>query len=250
MDKNCSFSAQILKTPIYRGMIIVYNCWGRCVPVRLTHSTKSLIVSTFKDIAEHCTLSKISVLDTIKAAAIAKNTFYYHFYDKYDLITYIFRQEFSEYVTGAFPPEKLICATGIQGEKYNDFAFYVNMRSPEDDLNLYAFWELLGSYIKANWKYYKNVLYTDSHRYLSNYLLNIYNLQMVEDIIYELHGRAMPRPHINYLAAYFNNSCTGMLLKGFETLGINNTHTTSSGEWNMTHRLLKYEIASYFAERE
>ena len=62
--------------------------------------TKHAIVATFWQLLEEKTYNKITVQDIVDRCHVNRNTFYYHFADIYDLLDYMFRNEY-EYVIGS-----------------------------------------------------------------------------------------------------------------------------------------------------
>lgn len=55
--------------------------------------TKRAIADTMKTLMASAPLAKISVGDIAKACGITRNSFYYHFQDKFDLVNWIFYTE-------------------------------------------------------------------------------------------------------------------------------------------------------------
>jgi probable dihydroxyacetone kinase regulator len=68
----------------------------RCGIVSKPELTKQLIANTFKELAEHMPLDKISVQHIVDACKLNRKTFYYHFQDKQALICWIFDSEFTK----------------------------------------------------------------------------------------------------------------------------------------------------------
>lgn len=65
--------------------------------------TKQILAESMKDLMKRMPLEKISVSDIVEHAEVGRNTFYYYFQDKYDLVNWIFQSEsarfFAEHVT-------------------------------------------------------------------------------------------------------------------------------------------------------
>ncbi len=55
--------------------------------------TKSLIVSSFKQLMSNKSFDKISISDITSNCYLNRQTFYYHFQDKYELMNYIYYHE-------------------------------------------------------------------------------------------------------------------------------------------------------------
>ncbi len=58
-----------------------------------TSRTKLVLAESMKQLLKKLPLEKISVSDIVEQADIGRNTFYYHFQDKYDLVIWIFQTE-------------------------------------------------------------------------------------------------------------------------------------------------------------
>ena len=62
----------------------------------LVSGTKWLFAKTLRDMLRENTLRQIKVIDLCKACGTDRQTFYYHFRDKYDLVAWIYEQTFQE----------------------------------------------------------------------------------------------------------------------------------------------------------
>ncbi len=60
--------------------------------------TQKKIAKSFKDLMETQSLQQISVRQIMDHASIRRQTFYDYFLDKYELTTWIYKQEFKEYI--------------------------------------------------------------------------------------------------------------------------------------------------------
>ena len=56
--------------------------------------TKSALASALKELMETTPFAKITVSDICAKCNMNRKSFYYHFRDKYDLVSWIFRYEF------------------------------------------------------------------------------------------------------------------------------------------------------------
>lgn len=57
--------------------------------------TKQALANAFKELIEHRSFSKISIIDICDKCNISRKSFYYHFKDKYDLVNWIYHTEFT-----------------------------------------------------------------------------------------------------------------------------------------------------------
>lgn len=66
----------------------------------MSEITKKALVSSLIALCDEKKLNKITVQDIVNKCGVNRNTFYYHFADIYDLLDYMFRNEY-EYVIGS-----------------------------------------------------------------------------------------------------------------------------------------------------
>lgn len=89
--------------------------------------TKQLLADSLKELMRKMPLEKISVSDIVEYAGIGRNTFYYHFQDKYDLVNWIFQTEstrfFAEHITSENWASSLEC---IEDYLQQNREFYCN----------------------------------------------------------------------------------------------------------------------------
>lgn len=72
-----------------------------------TSITKEALASALRTLLINQPLSKISIKDITDYCSISRNTFYYHFKDKYELVNWIFFTDMSEQVESFADPDKL-----------------------------------------------------------------------------------------------------------------------------------------------
>ena len=66
----------------------------------MSEITKKALVSSLIALCDEKKLNKITVQDIVNKCGVNRNTFCYHFADIYDLLDYMFRNEY-EYVIGS-----------------------------------------------------------------------------------------------------------------------------------------------------
>ncbi len=89
--------------------------------------TKRAIANSLKELARVKPFDKISVGDISKQCSINRQTFYYHFQDKYDLITWIYYEDyFKPYMEGISFDNWDVCIRNILTAVKEDRAFSVN----------------------------------------------------------------------------------------------------------------------------
>ena len=65
--------------------------WGRLLSDSII--TKRAIAQGFKELMRHKSFDKITITDITKSCGLNRQTFYYHFQDKYELINWIYYNE-------------------------------------------------------------------------------------------------------------------------------------------------------------
>ena len=60
--------------------------------------TKHLLAQSLQELLATMPLEKISVNDIVEQAGVGRNTFYYHFEDKYDLVNWYFQSGVTEFL--------------------------------------------------------------------------------------------------------------------------------------------------------
>lgn len=145
-------------------------------------NTKEAIAQSFKKLMEKKSFDKITISDISSEAKINRQTFYYHFQDKYELLNTIFYNDVIVKLVDGFSiddwPEK--------------FLFMLNT-------------------LKKDSKFYKNALHTSYGGEFRSYLLNI-----TQELIYNLIGTLVEEKLIEdkdraYISKFFAYGITGTI---------------------------------------
>ncbi|MEG1869615.1 MAG: dihydroxyacetone kinase transcriptional activator DhaS, partial [Oscillospiraceae bacterium] len=135
--------------------------------------TKRVLAQSLKDLMQKTPLSKISVGDIAARSGVNRNTFYYHFKDKYDLVNWIYYTETLE-----------------QMSNFSDRDHW-----EEGLCNLCL-------YMQENKKFYINALSVMGQNSFSEYLVNFYNNLMIS-CIEELPIEPPPDPeNVRFVARF------------------------------------------------
>lgn len=167
---------------------------------------KNHIATTFRDLLETSPYGSITVQNIADKADISRKTFYYHFFNKADLITYIFRSGLAAELKQAFDKDDLICDTGVEEDKYKAFPFLT--RDPIGKHDKAEYFRVFSHYIGKNDAYYRKLFYCEDWSYLENYLLEIYRPQLTKTIVsfFAEYGVEAPADDVDYLASYYSHS--------------------------------------------
>ena len=150
--------------------------------------TKLMIARGLKELMEHTPFSSLSVSDIARKCGISRNTFYYHFKDKYDIIHWIFHTEITP----------IIC----------DSSATANWSHGLSDLC---------SYLRVNKKFYLNVLQVQGQNSFSECLMDFYQT-FVQNILLHANGDLiLSRQEIRLISRFYAHGLTGAILDWAKT---------------------------------
>lgn len=162
--------------------------------------TKDALGKALKALLEKKPLSKISVKDITEYCNISRNTFYYHFKDKYELINWIFYTDMLENVNSFNDPSKLtnsfvnVCKCLYANRKFYLACFqYIGQNSLYEYLNEF-YYEL--------WRINIDVQYTESGFKLTETELHLMAKMKAHSLVGIISDWVKDGMHDNYMS-YF-----------------------------------------------
>ena len=146
--------------------------------------TRQMLALALKELMKTSPLEKISVGDITRQAGVGRNTFYYHFKDKYDLVNWIFETESAKL-----------------------------METPADDWG--CFLGQLDSYIRQNFSFYKNALEYSGQNSLQDYIFDVLEKRLTQRIgqMNEEMSLRMRQDEVNFTAGFFASALQGLLVR-------------------------------------
>lgn len=119
--------------------------------------TKKLLVKAIMELAETMPVSKIKITDICEKAELNRQSFYYHFRDKYDLIAWAFLQEFQFAAENSkvLNSEEMMCAVLKRIEQHKKFYKNAYEDTNQNNLSDYEVKMYLDMEFDALRKYYK-----------------------------------------------------------------------------------------------
>lgn len=150
--------------------------------------TKDVISQSFKNLMEKKSFDKITISDISDEAKINRQTFYYHFHDKYELLNTIFYND--------------VIVELIDGFSIDNWAE--------------KFLTMLNT-LKKDSKFYKNALHTSYGGEFRAYLLNL-----TQKLLYNLIGTLTGENSVDdldrvYVAKFFAYGITGTIIDWITT---------------------------------
>ena len=92
-----------------------------------TNKTKELLAQSLTELMVTTSLEKISVNDIVEHAGVGRNTFYYHFEDKFDLVNWYFQSGATQFlVTRGHYASWSTLLTDLEEYLLQNKTFYVN----------------------------------------------------------------------------------------------------------------------------
>lgn len=128
----------------------------------MNNRTKQMIAEKFQQMAQYRAIKDIQVKELCQECGIERTTFYYHFYDKYELISWIFEQIYFEEARQAhvINSEEMIAKIACRLHQKKDF--FANALQDDSQNNLRQY--MLDFYIQSEeltLKQYLNVKQLD-----------------------------------------------------------------------------------------
>ena len=143
--------------------------------------TRRAIAAGLKELMETRSFESLSVGDIARQCGVSRNTFYYHFRDKYDLISWVFHTEITPIVGD--PTERGDWAQGLLA---------------------------LCSYMQANKKFYLNVLQFHGQNSFSDCLMEFYQERIARVICGQTTDEASASARL--IARFYAHALVGVLL--------------------------------------
>ena len=166
--------------------------------------TKKYIAETFIEMVATTAYGDVTVQGIVERCKINRKTFYYHFFNKADLATYVFRLELALALNNKLPKDWLLKDSGVEDDKYRELPFYY-IGDPETRCS--EFLRVFSTCIKSNGEFYRKLFNSPDWGYFYSYVFEIYRPQLERDLLY-LFAKNDITPleeELDYLAAYFTN---------------------------------------------
>ncbi len=148
--------------------------------------TKQILAASLKDLMQTMPLEKISVSDIAEHADIGRNTFYYHFQDKFDLVNWIFQTESTRFFTEQATTENWSSA----------------LESIED-------------YLKENKDFYCNALAYNGQNSLQSFLFDTVSDLVVQQVrsMEAPEYRSLNKEELRFIGDFVASALVGMVVR-------------------------------------
>ena len=150
--------------------------------------TKKALSAGLKEVMKHKGFDKITVADITNQCGLNRQTFYYHFQDKYDLINWIYYNE-----------AIIILSNNLTFDTWSDRLL-----------------EML-SVMKNESYFYENALKSSGSAEFEKYFLS-YSNELFKNIIEKLdENKTVSEDDANFIAQFFSFGCVGIIVSWAKT---------------------------------
>lgn len=193
--------------------------------------TKEAIANGLKDLLMVRTLAKISVKDITDYCNISRNTFYYHFQDKYELINWIFYTDMLKNVNSFDDPRKVVDSfVNVCKCLYTNRKFYLACFQYVGQNSLYEY--LYDFYYKL-WEINIDICYSEAGVKLTEEESRLMASMKTHSLIGIISDWIRDGMHDDYLS-YFEKVSTVLKIEdGFAVLANNRFEGNESEEYDM-----------------
>lgn len=143
--------------------------------------TKKAIAQGFKEIMKEKSFDKITILDITKKCGLNRQTFYYHFQDKYELVDWIY---FNEAIA--------VVASDMRADNWDQKVMDLLIKMKSDDF------------------FYINTLRTPLESGFQEYLFNI-TKELFCTIVTKIHGK-LNLESIDFIASFYAFGISGTVI--------------------------------------
>ncbi len=146
------------------------------------YDSKLCVAEAFASLVQTMPLERVTVGMVAERIGKHRKTFYYHFSDRGEVITWLFRYDLAQGLKALFDDGLLVCEPAGEGA-YPTLPFYV--RNMQSDGRLYnaPFFDELSRTLERRRAYYRAVLSVRGPGSLEEYLYRLYRPQIKQDIM-------------------------------------------------------------------
>lgn len=161
--------------------------------------TKQEIVEAFADMVRSDSLRKVRVAALIDKLGINRNTFYYHFANKYEVALYKFRVDLALVLAPRIDERDLISAPINATTSTEMLPYYTHVEIGARTLDFSAFYRSLVECVLEDEPFYRKV-FTASEPEFETLFSELYRPAIEADIRFILGGRYLPAPTFDFMA--------------------------------------------------
>lgn len=163
-------------------------------------TTKQNIAERFRRKAHERGVDRVRIADIVDDMGINRNTFYYHFANKYEVAIYLFRRDLDAQLRTMLPDAELVSSSHLENDPGNGLAFYTHRESGARTLDQAQFITAVLNCVSSDRPLYKP-LFSARATEFTDYVQALWRGAIEDDIDFMLSGRYMP-PEVKGMLAH------------------------------------------------
>lgn len=172
--------------------------------------TKQEIVDAFADMVRNDSLRKVRIAALIDRLGINRNTFYYHFANKYEVALYKFRVDLADSLVSHINESDLISAPVNTSGSTEVLPYYAHVEIGARTLDFSAFYRALVECVLEDEPFYRKV-FTIGEPEFETLFTELYRPAIEADIRFILGGRYLPAPTFDFMATMLAGHLSSIL---------------------------------------
>lgn len=173
-------------------------------------NTKREIVDAFTEMVRKSSLRKVRVALLIDDLGINRNTFYYHFANKYEVALYKYRIDIAGELSRRFDESELLCAPVSQDPSADKLPYYTHVEIGARTLDFSDFYRALISCVRGDESFYRKVFTVNEPEFLTLFA-GLYSPAVEADIRFALGGRYLPEATFNFMSSLLTGHLISVL---------------------------------------
>lgn len=161
--------------------------------------TKQEIVDAFADMVRSDSLRKVRVAALIDKLGINRNTFYYHFANKYEVALYKFRVDLARELSNQLDERDLLRAPLSGDPSAEALPYYVHIEIGARTLDFSSFYRSLVACVRTDEAFYRKI-FTQNEPDFTTLFIELYDPAVKADIRFMLGGRYLPDSTFDFLS--------------------------------------------------
>lgn len=212
----------------------------------MKRDTHQLITDAFINTVEDTSLSRVRIADIISDLSINRNTFYYHFSNKYEVALSILRYDLDKELRTSFSERELVSAPiDSKNASQEVYSYYVHVETGARTLDCSRFLKALVRCTLQRQTFYRK-LFDIRELEFRQCVTSLYYPAFQNDIRFILDGRYMPDETCHMLALHCSNyivSIIAFCLESAERESLLDDRVNPF--WNIIHESLYAAIQSH-----
>ena len=172
--------------------------------------TKQEITDALADMVKSDSLRKVRVAALIEKLGINRNTFYYHFANKYEVALYKFRTDLAQVLVRRFDECDLLYAPVSNEPSAEKLPFYTHVEIGARTLDFSGFYRSLILCVRADEAFYRKA-FTPNEPEFNTLFLELYTPAIRADIRFILGGRYLPDATFGFMSTLLTEHLTNIL---------------------------------------